>query len=85
MKNKHCEIIKAYADGAEVQVKTQPSGIWADLRYPAFRDHIDYRIKPPPASGFATELDQHVLALQTSIEKINRLKERINAWEKQCT
>lgn len=46
-KHIHCDVIKAYADGAEIQVLSQPSGIWSDVLYPAFRDHLTYRIKPP--------------------------------------
>lgn len=81
-KNKHCEVIKAYADGATIQSKSNRTNNWCDLPHPMFRENMQYRVKPPEASGFATELDQQILALQKNIEEINRLRERIDAWEK---
>lgn len=42
---KHAELIKAWADGAEIQVKMN-DGNWADLSSPQWWDKDEYRIKP---------------------------------------
>ena len=48
--HKHAELIKAWADGAEIQVKGgghfTDDPIWMDIEHPSWRDGIDYRIKP---------------------------------------
>lgn len=44
--HKHCEVIKAWADGAEIQVKV--SGTWSTIvSYPIWYEDLEYRIKPP--------------------------------------
>ena len=47
-KHKHAEIIKAWADGAEVQVfRHEYDGYyWEDTATPNFNIDFDYRIKP---------------------------------------
>lgn len=43
--HKHCEVIKAWADGAEIQVKV--SGTWSTIAsYPTWYEDLEYRIKP---------------------------------------
>lgn len=46
--HKHANIIKAWADGIEIQMKYE-DGSWRDLtrNYPTW-EAIDYRIKPEP-------------------------------------
>ena len=41
---KHCDIIKKWADGAEVQISYD--GEWTDTQFPTFDDKEEYRIKP---------------------------------------
>lgn len=41
---KHCDIIKKWADGAEVQF--YHDGKWSDILFPTFNDTVRYRIKP---------------------------------------
>ncbi len=43
MKHKHAELIKAWADGARIQVYTDT---WRDDSCPLWRTNLDYRIKP---------------------------------------
>ena len=56
MKHKHCELIKAWADGAEIQYKDQ-RGDWID--FPSWyepvwnSDTLEYRIKPEPKPDFS--------------------------------
>jgi hypothetical protein len=44
---KHAELIKAWADGAEIQVKL-PTGAWCYCHDPYWGDNSVYRIKPEP-------------------------------------
>ena len=41
--HKHAELIKAWADGAQIQVYTNT---WNDDLHPLWRPNLDYRIKP---------------------------------------
>lgn len=46
---KHADVIKAWADGAEVQARP-PGGctMWADVKVPVFSSDWEYRVKPDP-------------------------------------
>src|SRR5690606_5521425 len=43
--HKHAELIKAWADGAEIQIKLS-DGIWKDIEYPNWGTYVEYRVKP---------------------------------------
>ncbi len=43
--HKHAELIKAWADGAEIEYKVHNGG-WVALEHPSWDDHNEYRIKP---------------------------------------
>lgn len=43
----HAELIKAWADGAEIEYKA-PSGEWIYIAFPSFQTYVQYRIKPEP-------------------------------------
>lgn len=48
--HKHAEVIKAWADGAEIQL-LDDNGIWLDFREgdtPAWNPAYKYRVKPQP-------------------------------------
>lgn len=45
--HKHAELIKAWADGAEIQVE-ETTGSWVDIPCPLWRCSTTYRIKPEP-------------------------------------
>lgn len=45
---KHAEVIKAWADGAQVQMKSTHYAKWEDVEFPSFSDSLEYRIKPEP-------------------------------------
>ena len=47
MKHKHAELIKAWADGAEIQVKHPLNSTWRDAE-PSWDLGYEYRIKPEP-------------------------------------
>ena len=46
--HKHADVIKAWADGAEVQWRSVPRCSWEDLNYtmPAWNSLYEYRVKP---------------------------------------
>ena len=44
MKHKHAELIKAWADGAEIQ--RLHLGQWFDCKSPSWAEYYEYRIKP---------------------------------------
>jgi len=46
--HKHAELIKAWADGAEIEYKDEPFRKWTLLPYPHFNSDGEYRIKPEP-------------------------------------
>ena len=52
MKHKHSELIKKWADGAEIQVRN-PFNEWIDEKNPIWESWIEYRIKPEEKSDFA--------------------------------
>ena len=45
MKHKHAELIKAWADGAEIEVKNKNTN-WSDVCIYAWNPDAEYRIKP---------------------------------------
>jgi hypothetical protein len=49
MKHKHAELIKAWADGAQIQWNDpnydEP---WSDIQVPSWCENFEYRIKPEP-------------------------------------
>jgi len=70
--HKHAEIIKAWADGIEIQMKYE-DGSWRDLtrNYPTW-EAIDYRIKPEPTviEGYCWESmaeNCHIFANHTRV------------------
>lgn len=46
--HKHAEIIKAWADGAEIECLVQPSNTWELRVQPMWSIDATYRIKPEP-------------------------------------
>lgn len=50
MKNprKHAELIKAWADGADVQYFEEMRKEWSDIEFPSWREATKYRLKPIP-------------------------------------
>ena len=46
MKHKHAELIKAWANGAQIEVKHPSNGSWWDAKPPSWDLDYEYRIKP---------------------------------------
>lgn len=47
-KHKHAEVIKAWADGAEVEYFPSNGKQWLDVSTPGWYEDYQYRIKPEP-------------------------------------
>ena len=50
--HKHADVIKAWADGAEIQAKSD--NVWLDCRNPEWWPNAEYRIKPEPKPDIVT-------------------------------
>ena len=59
MKHKHCELIKAWADGAQIQCKSYENDKWEDIRTPTWGEHFFYRIKPEPKPDIVRYYEVH--------------------------
>lgn len=46
--HKHAAIIKAWADGSQVQGRRDKDYEWVDLASPIWSVHKEYRVKPEP-------------------------------------
>lgn len=46
--HKHAELIKAWADGADIEHFSVPAQIWMYTAHPAWNEDNNYRIKPEP-------------------------------------
>jgi hypothetical protein len=46
--HKHAELIKAWADGAEIEARQGDSTTWVTVESPTWSVHGTYRIKPTP-------------------------------------
>lgn len=53
--HKHCELIKAWADGAEIEARVH--GKWVDADLPLWDNDTEYRIKPEPVVLYVNEYD----------------------------
>lgn len=55
MKHKHADLIKAWADGAEIQHRYLRKK-WEDTRNPGWDYDFEYRIKPEPKPDVIIEM-----------------------------
>jgi hypothetical protein len=46
--HKHAELIKAWADGAEIECWNDSNNKWCEIKMPVWIDMTKYRIKPEP-------------------------------------
>jgi len=53
--HKHAELIKAWADGAEIEQKT-PHGVWENFDNEWTETWYEYRIKPQPKPNLVKKL-----------------------------
>ena len=46
--HKHADMIKAWADGAEIEVRSDSNDYWEVIKAPNWFNCLEYRIKPTP-------------------------------------
>ncbi len=64
MKHVHCDLIIAWANGAEIQVYFELKNTWLDVKSPMWDNDEEYRIKPEPKPDVITEM--HVTRFNTT-------------------
>jgi len=57
MKHKHADLIHAWADGAQIQIRCSPSDKWANAHSPFWDADREYRIKPEPTPDLYKYVD----------------------------
>jgi hypothetical protein len=72
--HKHAELIKAWADGADIQRYSEGGVCWVDLKRPVWDSSNGYRIKPTEPSPAEKERDE----IRVEME---RLTKRLEALE----
>lgn len=50
--HKHAELIKAWADGAEIETRWSDAQAWIPRKDPDWNKNFEYRIKPEPKPDF---------------------------------
>ena len=69
----HTEVIKAWADGAQIQFRNSPELRWRDCpNPPAFSEFAEYRIKPEK-----TEAEVELEKLQDQINELTKQAEKL--------
>ena len=77
MKHKHCEVIKAWAEGSEIEVMCK--GEWMDAGIPTWSESNAYRIKPPAPKWPETTLEYAKLYDAYNSSSVNGLMFVANA------
>jgi hypothetical protein len=55
----HAAVIKAWVDGAEIQVKLAGGSVWLDCSPTGWFRNCEYRVKPPPPHKWQKEMDAY--------------------------
>jgi len=56
MKHIHCDLIIAWANGAEIQVYFELKNTWLDVKTPMWDNDEEYRIKPKPPCDIVRQI-----------------------------
>lgn len=75
--HKHAELIKAWADGAEIEVFSTSSSKWYTTRDPHWDSEKTYRIKPEPPKPHKW---QHCIDAQAAGKVVQRRRTSIGYW-----
>lgn len=54
--HKHAELIKAWADGAEIEYWSEFKQMWKDEWKPVWNESTQYRIKPTPKPDYFVDV-----------------------------
>ena len=63
--HKHAELIKAWADGAEIEFYSEPSKQWIFTAFPSWIPDYQFRIKPEPKPDVINEVSVYQNAFWT--------------------
>lgn len=69
MKHKHAELIKAWADGAEIEYRYTAYEEWASINTPTWMEDFEYRIKPESVKVVRYLLIDNSFTLHCFVEK----------------
>jgi len=58
--HKHAELIKAWADGAEIEARQGDGTTWVTVDSPSWSIHGTYRIKPEPKPDVVRNFEIHI-------------------------
>ena len=69
MKHKHCDLIKAWADGVEIQQRYDRSKEWQDIGpFPSWVESFEYRIKPKTIKYRVALFTDNSLAVSSEVD-----------------
>ena len=54
--HKHAEVIKAWADGAQIELRSGDGCPWAVISDPSWAQQLEYRIAPPQPKSYGQVL-----------------------------
>lgn len=72
--HKHAELIKAWADGAEIQYSTGLSHLWHSADNPSWWKGYEYRIKPEPKPDVVETYWVESTSFKWDVERKHNLK-----------
>lgn len=80
MKHKHCNLIIAWANGAEIEYRGNQDGAkWLTTTFPSWFEDMEYRIKPTPKSP-----GQLLYELDNELEWIDRTEKVKQSYEEKA-
>jgi hypothetical protein len=79
MKHKHAELIKAWADGAQIQ-RQNSIGKWVNEAHPVWLDDNNYRIKPEEKQPVVRWLWAKLVFGEWMISPVYRSKEEASKF-----
>lgn len=69
--HKHADIIKAWADGAEVEFRAREAYVWSSARYPNWNEALEYRVKPTnPNADKISEIEEKMRKLADELKEL---------------
>ena len=74
MKHKHCELIKAWADGAQIECYVEDLDVWFFNECPSLKPELKYRIRLEPNPDIVRYFylhSEHSFANTTTVHNTN--------------
>jgi hypothetical protein len=78
--HKHAELIKAWADGAEIEFSESLYGDWIPTKQPEWSEKLNYRIKPEPKPDwcmYLKRIDEHTWTEYLPTDNIQKGKVKL--------